>query len=54
MRIFLPLVFVLLYAAWVLYRALLKKDLLKHKAELYAGLFFIGVWGVLYSLLELF
>ncbi len=54
MRIFMPVVFIILFAGWVLYRLLLKKDLLKHKAELYLGIFFIAVWAVLYYWIELF
>ncbi|WP_193553751.1 hypothetical protein [Flavobacterium silvisoli] len=54
MRIFMPIVFFILFAGWVLYRLLLKKDLLKHKAELYLGIFFIAVWAVLYYWIELF
>ncbi len=48
MRIFAGLIFIVLFIGWALYHLLIKKDLKQHKGDLYAGLFFMGVWGVLY------
>lgn len=51
MRLFFPLVFVLLFLTWILYRLILKRDLLEHKHTLGLGLFFICVWAALYFLI---
>lgn len=37
-----------LFAGWVLYRLLIKRDLMQHKGTLFLGLFFIGIWGLVY------
>ena len=52
LRIYIPLAFIALFILWVLYRLLVKKDLKQNITGLYTGLFFIGVWGVIYYLLK--
>lgn len=47
-RLFLAIAFVLLFLAWVLYRLLIKKDLKQNLNTLFLGLFFIGVWALIY------
>jgi len=36
------------FVGWVIYRLLIKKDLKKHQTELFGGVFFIGLWIVIY------
>ncbi|WP_165917386.1 hypothetical protein [Flaviaesturariibacter aridisoli] len=48
MRIFFPLAFAAVFAGWVLYRLLVKKDLKRQLPNLYPGVFFIAVWAALY------
>jgi hypothetical protein len=48
LRFYFPLVFVALYAGWLLYRLLIKKDLRKHLDTVYLGLFFMGIWALIY------
>jgi len=39
------------FVGWIFYRLLIKKDLKEHFHELLAGLFFVGVWFLIYKLL---
>ncbi len=48
LRIYIPLIFVILFVAWILYRLLIKKDLSKNKPGLYTGIVFIAVWACIY------
>lgn len=49
MRLFMPIVFVVLFIFYVLYLGLVKKNLKDQIATvLFPGLFFILVWGILY------
>lgn len=49
MKLFQPLVFVIIYVVWILYRLLIKKDLKEHTTTLYFGIFFILIWvGIIY------
>ncbi len=48
MRLYMPLILVAVFLGWVLYRAFIKKDLKQNLTSLYAGLAFLGVWGVIY------
>ena len=48
LRIFTPIIFIVLYVAWILYRLIIKKDLKKNLNTVYLGLFFIGIWAILY------
>lgn len=41
---FLTIVFI----AWIVYHSFIRKDMSKHRHELYGGLIFIGIWMVLY------
>lgn len=50
MRAFMPLVFFIMFIGWVLYRALIKKDLKQNMSSLYVGLCFIAVWATIYIL----
>lgn len=36
------------FLCWIMYRLLIKKDLRQHMHDLYAALFFMGVWAVIY------
>ncbi len=52
MRIFMPIVFVLLFILYVLYLAIIKKELKQNLTKVvYPGLFFIMVWALLYFVL---
>ena len=42
---------VALFLGWILYRALVKHDLMEHRGTLVLGLMFLGIWGGLYWLL---
>lgn len=42
---------VALFLGWVLYRALVKRDLKEHRGTMTLGLMFLGIWGGLYWLL---
>ncbi len=35
-----------LFAGWVLFRLVIKRDLLQHRAALGLGAFFLGIWGM--------
>lgn len=48
-RIYLPLVLITLFIGWVLYRLLIKRDLKQQLNTVYLGVFFIAVWGVIYT-----
>jgi len=48
LRIFMPIVFLLVFIGWIAYQGLVKKDLSKQLNNLYAGVAFIGVWAVVY------
>jgi hypothetical protein len=50
-RIFIAIVLGVSFLGWVLYRLLIKKDLKKHLTEFYFGLFFIGIWVLIYWLI---
>lgn len=41
---------VALFVGWVLYRALVKRDLMRHRDTLAVGGLFIGLWGLFYWL----
>jgi hypothetical protein len=49
MRLYIPLLMAVLFIVYILYLALIKKEL-KHQLTgvLYPGLFFLGVWCILY------
>lgn len=51
MRIYAGLILLVCFICWALYRLLIKKDLLKHKVQLMASLFFTGTCAVIYWLL---
>jgi hypothetical protein len=40
-----------LFLGWLLYRALITKDIKKYKGEVFAGFFFMAVWAVTYALI---
>lgn len=49
MRIIYGLVFFVLYLAWIIYHALIKRDLRRHLNDLYALTFFISIWALIYT-----
>ena len=49
-RAFMPIIFLIVFLFWILYRLLIKKDLRQNLNSLYAGLFFVAVWAVIYLL----
>ncbi len=47
MRAFaIPILFVA-FIVWILYRAIIKKDLKQHLNDLYLGIFFFAIWAVI-------
>lgn len=48
LRMYIPVVLAVLFTAWALYRLLIKKDLKTQLNNLYVGLFFFAVWGIIY------
>jgi FtsH-binding integral membrane protein len=48
---FIPIGLIAVFAVVILYLLLIKKDMKKVKSVLYPGLFFIGIWIVIYYLL---
>jgi hypothetical protein len=36
-----------IFIGWLLYRGLVKRDLLQHRGTLVLGTFFMGIWGLL-------
>jgi hypothetical protein len=51
LRIYIPILLLIIFIGWVLYRLLIKKDLKQHLNSLYLGLTFTGVWILIYFLL---
>jgi hypothetical protein len=51
LRIFFPILFLVIFMGWILYRLLIKKDLKQNVNSLYFGLAFTGVWCLVYFLL---
>jgi hypothetical protein len=47
-RLYFPFAFVLLFIGWILYQLFIKKNLKQNLNNLYAGLFFTGIWLILY------
>lgn len=48
LRIFIPILFMAFFASWVLYRLLIKRDLKKNMDTLLPGLFFTGIWLLIF------
>ncbi len=48
---FIPIVLIAVFVVVVLYLLIIKKDMRKVKFVLYPGLFFIGIWIVIYYFL---
>lgn len=52
MRIFLPLILILLFVGYLLYLGLVKKSLKSNRFQVvYPGVFFIAIWAVIYLLM---
>lgn len=51
LRFFTPLIFIVLFVGWALYRFFVKRDLKQNLNNLYLGIFFIAVWGLIYILI---
>ncbi len=47
-RLYIPFALVLVFIGWVLYRLIIKKDLKQNLNSLYLGLFFVGIWSMMY------
>ena len=43
-----PIGFLIFFIAWILYRLVIKKDLRKNLNSVFVGVFFIGVWALIY------
>lgn len=50
-RIIMPLILIGLFILYMLYVALIKKDLKNNLKYIYPGLFFVGIWGIFYFLI---
>ncbi len=48
---FIPIGLIAVFAVVILYLLIIKKDMKKVKSVLYPGLFFIGIWIVIYYFL---
>ncbi len=48
LRLFIPIAFIILFIGWILYRTIIKKDIKQNLNTVYLGLFFIGIWTVMY------
>jgi len=48
MRLYAGFILLACFIGWILYRLLVKKDLMQHKDQLLVGLFFIGAWSLIY------
>lgn len=51
LRLIIPIVFIILFMGWFLFRLIVKKDLKKNLNTVYLGFFFIAIWAVMYWLL---
>jgi hypothetical protein len=47
-RLYIPLVFFVVFFGWFLYSLLIKKDIKKNLHTLFLGLFFAGIWAVIF------
>ncbi|HEY1040839.1 MAG TPA: hypothetical protein VGF30_15595, partial [Bacteroidia bacterium] len=48
LRVLIPIGFLVAFIGWILYRLLIKKDFRQNLNSVGVGLFFFGVWAVLY------
>lgn len=48
LRIYMPIVLLVVFIGWILYRFIIKKDLKRNLNGLYIGSFFVGIWGLIY------
>jgi len=48
LRIYIPIAFVLVFFAWIAYRAFIKRELRSQMVNVYAGFAFIGIWAAIY------
>lgn len=49
--LFIPIGLIAIFIVYVLYLLIIKKDMKKVKTTLYPGLFFMGIWAVIYYFL---
>ncbi|HTE00718.1 MAG TPA: hypothetical protein VK668_15610 [Mucilaginibacter sp.] len=49
MRLYIPVVLAILFAGWILYHWLIKKDIKAHKDDAIGGVMFFMVWAALYA-----
>lgn len=50
-RVYIPIIFFVVFIGWVLYRLLIKKDLKQNLNGFYLGLIFSGIWVLIYYFL---
>jgi hypothetical protein len=48
LRIFLPLIFLILFFGWMAYRMFIKKDLKQQRESVLIGFSFLAVWVLIY------
>ena len=48
LRLLIPIIFVVLFLGWFLYRLIIKKDIKQQLNTVYLGLFFIAIWALMY------
>jgi hypothetical protein len=51
LRLFMPIVFFVLFIIWVLYHSFVKKDIKAQSNNVVIGLSFFSVWAILYWML---
>lgn len=45
---YMPIAFLVFFVGWILYRLVIKKDLKKNLNSMFLGLFFMGIWTLIY------
>lgn len=51
MRLVTPIIFGGAFIVWLVYHGVIKKDIRQHWGDLGFGVFFLGVWALLYWLI---
>jgi hypothetical protein len=51
LRLLIPIVFIVVFFAWAVYRTFITKDIKKQLNTVYLGMFFIGIWAAMYWVL---
>lgn len=50
-RLITPIILALSFILWIGYRVFIKRDFKKQAHTFYGGLFFFGIWGLIYWLI---